>query len=485
MTRFSSLISQEQSSSAGAGTAYRQRLTLLAIALMTMPMLLETVLAGDTSAKISTERARELLSSPVTPHSEINFHGITDTPFTTVNETLGSPWNDEDSGEDELHSSSLFGARGRVRMNVALYPPKDKTPDTNSPQVQAWVAELDWSKVPNIPVAPGLADVPHFPLCPDDSVLDRSACWWSCAGCVAESDVVTCPDTNTWGLTYDDGPSLATRDMMQFLSEKKLTATFFIVGSRVLEYPQILKEQVAQGHHIAMHTWSHSGLTTLTNQQIVAEIRWSEKIIRDVTGLTMKYVRPPYGDTDNRVREILRQMGYTTVIWSKGWDTNDWRMLQNQIQESEVLLNFQKALGTRDVIQSSIGALGGPITLEHDLTNATVSLSKKLIPMAIGQGLSPMSIANCLKDSTPYQRGSKLGPNGAREKINNGDGKDSYRGMPGMEEQDFNKPDTKKTTSTNTPGTSATATGEAVTMAIASGYAWVAGLATVAWVMVG
>ncbi|KAG0322502.1 chitin deacetylase [Dissophora globulifera] len=452
MTRFSSLISREQSSPAGARTAYRQRLTLLAIALMTMPMLLKTVLAGDTSAKISTERARELLSSPVTPHSEINFHGITNTPFTTVNETLGSPWNDEDSGEDELHSSSLFGARGRVRMNVALYPPKDKTPDTNSPQVQAWVAELDWSKVPNIPVAPGLADVPHFPLCPDDSVLDRSACWW---------------------------------DMMQFLNEKKLTATFFIVGSRVLEYPQILKEQVAQGHHIAMHTWSHSGLTTLTNQQIVAEIRWSEKIIRDVTGLTMKYVRPPYGDTDNRVREILRQMGYTTVIWSKGWDTNDWRMLQNQIQESEVLLNFQKALGARDVIQSSVGALGGPITLEHDLTNATVSLSKKLIPMAIGQGLTPMSIANCLKDITPYQRGSKLGPNGAREKINNGDGKDSYRGMPGMEEQDFNKPETKKTTSTNTPGTSATATGEAVTMAIASGYAWVAGLATVAWVMVG
>ncbi|KAG0259717.1 chitin deacetylase [Mortierella polycephala] len=327
--------------------------------------------------------------------------------------------------------------KSKNRMNVALYPTKDQIPDVNSPQVKAWVDQIDWSKVPNIPVAPGTPEVKHFPKCPPDSEVDPASCWWSCSGCVAPEDVVTCPDRDTWGLTYDDGPSPATMDMIKHLETLKLTATFFIVGSRVLEYPEILKEHIARGHHIAMHTWSHSGLTTLTNHQIVAEIRWTEKIIRDVTGLTMKYVRPPYGDTDNRVREIFRQMGYTTVIWTKGWDTNDWRMLQKQVQEHEIIQSFQSALTNRINITSAQGLPAGPITLEHDLTEATISLSKRLIPMAMGNGLKPMNIATCLNDQTPYQRGSKLGPNGATEKINDGEGKGHYRGMPGMEEQDF------------------------------------------------
>ncbi|KAG0329234.1 chitin deacetylase [Podila humilis] len=174
-----------------------------------------------------------------------------------------------------------------------------------------------------------------------------------------------------------------------------------------------------------MHTWSHAGLTTLTNHQIVAEIKWTEKIIRDTTGLTMKYVRPPYGDIDNRVREILRQMGYTTVIWTVGWDTNDWRMLQHQVGEPEVIQNFRNVL-ERITPQAAtngngINGGGGPITLEHDLTDATISLSKKLIPL--GQG-----------------------PGGAVDKPNGGDGRGMARGMPGMEEADFGSESGRKAT---------------------------------------
>ncbi|KAG0051105.1 chitin deacetylase [Gryganskiella cystojenkinii] len=339
-----------------------------------------------------------------------------------------------DSEDESIGGTShAHGVGSRSRMKTSIYPTKDELPDVNSPQVRAWVAQIDWSKVPKIPVAAPLPNVPNFPKCPPVNLVDRSSCWWSCSGCVAKDDVVTCPSQTSWGLTYDDGPSLATRDMMHYLGEKKLTATFFIVGSRVLDFPDILKEQVAQGHHIAMHR-----LTTLTNEQIVAEIRWTEKIIRDVTGLTMKYVRPPYGDTDNRVREILRQMGYTTVIWTEGWDTNDWRMLQNQIQAPEVIQNFQKALSQRASIKSASGQVGrGPITLEHDLSEATISLSKSLIPMAQANGLTPMSIAACLGDLRPYQRGSTLGPHGAKEKADGGEGTSSFKGMVGMSEQDF------------------------------------------------
>ncbi|KAG0351171.1 chitin deacetylase [Podila minutissima] len=373
------------------------------------------------------------LSSSTLSTIKSDFHGAT----STVHDGLfGKEYYPiEEEGSSDTHSNTHVKAKSR--MNAAFYPVKDKIPDVNSPQVQAWVNEIDWAKVPNIPVAPQHPQVKHFPLCPPQGQGNKEACWWSCTGCVAKTDVITCPNSKAWGLTYDDGPSPATWSMMKHLGEMKLTATFFIVGSRVVEFPDVVREQVAQGHHLGMHTWSHAGLTTLTNHQIVAEIKWTEKIIRDVTGLTLKYVRPPYGDTDNRVREILRQMGYTTVIWTVGWDTNDWRIMQNQVQEPEVIQDFKNVVEQAGSIKSQSGKAAGPISLQHDLSESATQLSTRLIPLGQAKGLMPMNLATCLSDNTPYRRGSKLGPGGATEKPNGGDSKGMARGMPGMEEADF------------------------------------------------
>ncbi|KAF9406500.1 chitin deacetylase [Podila epigama] len=403
------------------------------------------------------------------PKSTVNYHGVINPTHGNIDEQFRFNKNQGDQAneeEDEREPRS----RAKNRMNAAIYPIKDRIPDINSPQVKAWIAEIDWSKVPNIPVAQGLPEAPRFPKCPPPNQVDKAACWWSCDSCVAKDDVMTCPTPNHWGLTYDDGPSEDTRDLMSHLNSKKLSATFFIVGSRVLEYPEILKEQVAQGHHLGMHTWSHAGLTTLTNHQIVAEVKWTEKIIRDVTGLTMKYVRPPYGDTDNRVREILRQMGYTTVIWTQGWDTNDWRMLQHQIKESEIVTTFNNALNNLALVKSSLGGPGGPITLEHDLTSETIGLSKRLIPIAQARGLQPMSLAQCLNDKTPYQRGSTLGPNGAVGVPNNGEPKGTAKGLPGMEEGDFKTSSgTSSSSSSNSKDTSASSSSHSTDNKVESG----------------
>lgn len=52
------------------------------------------------------------------------------------------------------------------------------------------------------------------------------------------------------------------------------------------------------GHQIAVHTWSHPYLTTLTNEQVIAELGWTKKVIKDVTGVTPNMMRPPYGDIE-------------------------------------------------------------------------------------------------------------------------------------------------------------------------------------------
>lgn len=75
-------------------------------------------------------------------------------------------------------------------------------------------------------------------------------------------------------------------------------------------------------------SWSHHALTTLTNEEIVAEIKWTEKAILDATGLRVRYMRPPYGDVDNRVRFVLKKLGYTVVDWGGDtFDSNDWKSM--------------------------------------------------------------------------------------------------------------------------------------------------------------
>lgn len=94
------------------------------------------------------------------------------------------------------------------------------------------------------------------------------------------------------------------------------TTTFFVVGSRVISRPAMLQSEYMAGHQISVHTWSHPYLTTLTNEQIVAELGWSKQVIKDTIGVTPNTFRPPYGDIDDRVRAIAAQMGLTPIIWT-------------------------------------------------------------------------------------------------------------------------------------------------------------------------
>ncbi|KAF9976849.1 chitin deacetylase [Actinomortierella ambigua] len=351
----------------------------LAVLVLSTPNLVQIVCAGTVPTSSSL--------------TEIDYHGIL-------------------PSHRHVHGVSRQQVGGHVTtLDLSKYPPKDDIPDIHSAQVQAWIKEVDWTKVPDIPVNKGLPDNRYFPACSKDDAFNQKICHWSCGGCVRDDDILTCPTKGEWGITYDDGPSDVTRDLLKHLKEKKQTATFFLVGSRVIENPDVLKDQVAQGHHLAMHTWSHQGLTTLTNEQIVAEVKWTEKAIQDVTGLKVKYIRPPFGDTDDRVRAILRQLGYKTVIWSLGWDSHDWKVMQNIAKVSDVIKDFTLALNNLEQVKSPTGVVGGPITLEHDMTPGSIELAKQMLPMGEARGLKPMSIAKCFRDESPYQVASSTSGN--------------------------------------------------------------------------
>jgi hypothetical protein len=73
----------------------------------------------------------------------------------------------------------------------------------------------------------------------------------------------------------DDGPtvdgSFGTTQLVEKLAETRAKATFYIVGSNAIQHPNVLKAVDAAGHELALHSWTHHPLTSLTNEQIVAE----------------------------------------------------------------------------------------------------------------------------------------------------------------------------------------------------------------------
>ncbi|CAG8756508.1 40669_t:CDS:2, partial [Gigaspora margarita] len=273
--------------------------------------------------------------------------------------------NQKDKQKEETQSQNLTR---KCRLNVVpvltVKEPKEKGTKLSN---QKRPKEIDMSKIANASTR-SVNDI-NANVCPATDTY----CWWTCSGCVRnDSDVIFCPTARDWGLTFDDGPTPFTTTLLDFLDKVGIKITFFVVGSRVVENPQILQRIVRSGHQVGIHTWSHQYLTSQSTEQVIAELQWTAEIIKNVSGVTPKYMRPPFGDVDDRVRNICTQLGYKVVIWDM--DTNDWLSADNpSFQMSWVEGNF-----TQWVRQNSTT---GHISLEHDLYNQTAAQGPLVVPI--------------------------------------------------------------------------------------------------------
>jgi peptidoglycan/xylan/chitin deacetylase (PgdA/CDA1 family) len=93
--------------------------------------------------------------------------------------------------------------------------------------------------------------------------------------------------------------------------------TFFLTGRWIRENPELARQIVADGHEIANHSFSHPDFTTLSDAEILAELRTTEQAMQEVTGVTTKpYFRPPYGAYDARVLNLVIAEGYLPIYWT-------------------------------------------------------------------------------------------------------------------------------------------------------------------------
>jgi peptidoglycan-N-acetylglucosamine deacetylase len=136
--------------------------------------------------------------------------------------------------------------------------------------------------------------------------------------CFAAGPAQAAPAPKLVALTFDDGPSRYTAQVLAVLEAKKAPATFFFLGQQVGAYPGIVSRLRATGFEVENHTWDHRTLTRLSTAAIRREITRTSQLLGGV-----KYLRPPGGSYNARVLGIVHSLGLKLVLWSV--DTLDWK----------------------------------------------------------------------------------------------------------------------------------------------------------------
>ncbi|TFK33661.1 carbohydrate esterase family 4 protein [Crucibulum laeve] len=143
----------------------------------------------------------------------------------------------------------------------------------------------------------------------------------------ARAQVIShCTVPNTIALTFDDGPHVYLRDIVNILDSNGAKGTFFFNGENYgcIYSPtnaDDIKYTYDHGHQVASHTWAHKDLTTLTKEQIDYEMLRVEEALTRITGANPAFMRPPYGNYNDLVLDVSGLRKQTVVIWD--FDTQD------------------------------------------------------------------------------------------------------------------------------------------------------------------
>lgn len=181
-------------------------------------------------------------------------------------------------------------------------------------------------------------------------------------------------------LTFDDGPGgQYTRRLIDILDAYDAHATFFVLGSRVSEDPELLAELVARGHQVGSHTWNHVTLSGLSRERIAQEIATSAQAIEGASGVRPTLLRPPFGQINQRVLQAASDEQMAIVLWNI--DTLDWKS--------------QNADAVCQRVFSEVN--DGDIILMHDIFDSTVQAAERMIKGLSEQGYRFVTVEELLE----------------------------------------------------------------------------------------
>lgn len=213
--------------------------------------------------------------------------------------------------------------------------------------------------------------------------------------------IYSCEKAGTVALTYDDGPSGYTNDLLDLLAKYNAKATFFITGNNngkgeidntSLAWPTVIQRQHSDGHQIASHTWSHPDLSNITSLQRKNEMIKNEMALRNILGFIPTYMRPPYSSctAESGCESDLADLGYHIVYFDL--DTQDYLNDDpNEIQKSKDIVDQFFAGHT----PSNFDAL----SITHDIHYQTVyNLTEYMLKEIQSLNFTTVTVGDCLGD---------------------------------------------------------------------------------------
>ncbi len=186
------------------------------------------------------------------------------------------------------------------------------------------------------------------------------------------------PNKPMVALTFDDGPLPASLRVVNALNVNGARGTFFVLGGNIAGNEEVLKQIAQGGHEIGSHSWSHPDLTGISESAVMSQMTRTMDKVFEVTGQTVRLMRPPYGTTDRLSRRPLTQLGLPAILW--GIDSLDW---QTRSAKSTVKTILNKAND-------------GAIILCHDIWDSTGEAMETVVPELIRRGFQLVTVSEMM-----------------------------------------------------------------------------------------
>ncbi|MCK9641492.1 MAG: polysaccharide deacetylase family protein [Prolixibacteraceae bacterium] len=183
---------------------------------------------------------------------------------------------------------------------------------------------------------------------------------------------IDCAVMKCVALTFDDGPSFATPQLLDILKSKHAVATFFVVGYNIDANKGILRRMIAENNEIGNHTMSHKNFNKIPPQNVAAEINGVQDAVHNATGYKPHVLRPPYGAV--RPGDLTQAM-YPIVLWDN--DPDDWKDRDQNLVDSRVMAPIKP----------------GSIVLMHDLYPSSVNAVPLIIDNLQKQGYTLVTVS--------------------------------------------------------------------------------------------
>ena len=130
-----------------------------------------------------------------------------------------------------------------------------------------------------------------------------------------------------------------TQTLIDILGRYGVRTTFFVVGDWVEKYPASVKALADAGHEVMNHSSNHAHFSSLSSDQIAADVSACNQKIAAVTGTAPSLFRCPYGEYDDHVIQAVEALGMTAIQWDV--DSLDWKGISAREITQRVLKNVR------------------------------------------------------------------------------------------------------------------------------------------------